>query len=163
MYYLYWLLLCQHHIVSRSLKWWWWLTWPARGCCKSSMPLFPITFPFYMMETLKRADLKSKAPLFKTKKQKKKSTKKKKSPSDRHSLCRTARRLDIRIRYHTVIQSSSQPWHFHIKWAMKSGEEPEQQKTFRVTLQRTMQILQKAEDLRSGILAYQLSPALKLT
>jgi len=52
---------------------------------------------------------------------------------------------------------------FHIKWAMEAGEEPAQQKTFRVILHRTMQMLHEAEDLRSQLFAYQLSLALKLT
>lgn len=44
---------------------------------------------------------------------------------------------------------------------MEAGEEPVQQKTFRVILHRTMQTLHKAEDFRSEQFAYQISPALK--
>lgn len=45
---------------------------------------------------------------------------------------------------------------------METGVEPVQQKTSRVILHRTMQILHKTEDFRSEQFAYQLSPALKL-
>lgn len=79
----------------------WWVKWPVPNHSARS-----ITFLFSIFETLKRQVLyiKFKAPEFKTNKQ---HTTKKKGTSERHSLCRTVRRLTPELR---IMLRSSQPW-----------------------------------------------------